>query len=333
MADWMMLFFFVLTIAILLLFLGIFETFVLDVSFSSLGAGDRTLRVFLLSDLHAGFLHISKKRFRKAMLSRKADVILFAGDMSCYRRDLERAAKYMIFFASLAREAGIPFLCVLGNHDLFDLHERLEDLGIIFLQNQSIPVKAADGSVWLVAGLEDFRIGNPSYKTALKRRIRISQDPGGAADAKEDALPVVVLAHNPDSLFLLPETTPPDLRKIHHFKQDPETAARPVRKPPIFLLSGHFHGGQIWMPFHFEYRVLREELLPKIGIRRGAFQKDGVFGYISRGLGSVIVPIRLFSPPELAFLELRAPGSERALEKTSERAPEKSSEKADHLPD
>ena len=118
--------------------------------------------------------------------------------------------------------------------------------------------------------------------------------------------PVVVLAHNPDTLFSLPRKSDPQDCAKENF---PSTESRNPNHP-LFLLSGHFHGGQIWMPFHLEYRVLRREILPKIGICKGAFQKDGIAGYISRGLGCVIVPFRLFSYPELAILALRANAAE-----------------------
>jgi len=37
----------------------------------------------------------------------------------------------------------------------------------------------------------------------------------------------------------------------------------------------------------------------------GHFQRDGSQLYVSRGIGVVGVPIRVFVPPEIALLELR----------------------------
>jgi predicted MPP superfamily phosphohydrolase len=288
---------------------GIYETFVLDVSFSILGTGSKSLRIVLLSDLHAGYCFIPKNRFRSVLLSSGADAFVFTGDMTVFHRDLKKGKAYMAFFASVAKEAGVPFFAVLGNHDLFDeLNEALPGLGIIVLQNESIPFEAADRSVWLILGLNDYRIGGPSYSSALEHRIETDLLSANAPGFLADDCPQVILAHNPDTVFLLPETIRPDPKSIGRPASSPAPSPLPKRTPPLFLLSGHFHGGQIWMPFHFEYRVLREEILPKIGIRKGAYQWNGIWGYISRGLGSVIVPIRLFSKPELAVLELRADG-------------------------
>ncbi len=298
MAGWSI-FFIVLAIAVLFLIRGTYETFQLDVSFSVLGEGNKVLRVLLLSDLHAGACRISEKKLRNAITHVKIDAFLFAGDMTCGWRDQEKAGRYLAFIAILAREAGVPMYAVVGNHDYYALNDRLAEFGIMLLRNQSAVLSGVDGSQWLLAGLDDLRIGIPSYTVALENPIEGKSSPAysmapelsGKPNPPESYdparcthCPVVVLAHNPDTLFSLP-------RKSNH---------------PLFLLSGHFHGGQIWMPFHLEYRVLRREILPKIGIYKGAYKKDGIAGYISRGLGCVIVPFRLFSYPELAILELRA---------------------------
>ena len=58
------------------------------------------------------------------------------------------------------------------------------------------------------------------------------------------------------------------------------------------------------MPFDIEYRLFRQETMAAQGIRKGVFRKDGITGFISRGVGCVLVPLRLFSLPEIAHLEI-----------------------------
>lgn len=68
-------------------------------------------------------------------------------------------------------------------------------------------------------------------------------------------------------------------------------------------LSGHSHGGQIFLPFWLD-RVL------PAGARtyyRGVYEKtDGGIVYVNRGLGMSILPMRLFSRPEITLLTLQS---------------------------
>lgn len=84
------------------------------------------------------------------------------------------------------------------------------------------------------------------------------------------------LAHNPDYLYAL-------------------------QTENALLLAGHFHGGQICLPFAPEFRWLRKERLGKEGIHRGAHQLGNCHLVLSRGLGCVLLPFRFLSPPELSL--------------------------------
>jgi uncharacterized protein len=75
------------------------------------------------------------------------------------------------------------------------------------------------------------------------------------------------------------------------------------------VLSGHTHGGQVRLPV-----VGALYARSKLGKRfvEGWNQLDGTQIYISRGIGKVVVPLRVGCPPEIACLRLRCGAQESA---------------------
>lgn len=64
-------------------------------------------------------------------------------------------------------------------------------------------------------------------------------------------------------------------------------------------LSGHTHGGQI------KVRSDEKRILPKRRLKAGLHTRRGSQIYITRGIGTVVVPMRYQCPPEISLLELR----------------------------
>lgn len=67
-------------------------------------------------------------------------------------------------------------------------------------------------------------------------------------------------------------------------------------------LSGHTHGGQIYLP------VLGAPWARSPGVRvpsRGLSRHGNALLYINRGLGTILFPIRFFSPPEITVIKIQ----------------------------
>lgn len=65
-------------------------------------------------------------------------------------------------------------------------------------------------------------------------------------------------------------------------------------------LSGHTHGGQI------KLRDDEKRILPQRKLKAGLHTRRNSQIYITRGIGTVVVPMRYQCPPEISLLELRA---------------------------
>jgi len=224
------------------------------------------LRVVFFSDLHANLSPITAKRLVEAIFSQEADVILFGGDITSRSSPLSGGLLRLKAIADQADSRGIPCYAVRGNHEAYAEKTLLQTSGFTFLDNESIVVNARDGRPFLITGLTD---------SGKRSRYWPPVEP---ADFPADRR--ILLVHNPEYLIY-------------------RNGA-----PYAYQLSGHFHGGQIYMPFDIEYRLFRKETLAAQGIRKGLFVKDGHVGYISRGVGCVLIPLRLFSVPEISFLEI-----------------------------
>jgi len=64
-------------------------------------------------------------------------------------------------------------------------------------------------------------------------------------------------------------------------------------------LSGHTHGGQI------KVRDPEKRILPQRKLKAGLHRRRNSQIYITRGIGTVVVPMRYRCPPEISLLELR----------------------------
>jgi len=72
-----------------------------------------------------------------------------------------------------------------------------------------------------------------------------------------------------------------------------------VRAGIDLTLSGHTHGGQIKIR-DAEKRILRRRKLSS-----GLHSRKDAQVYITRGIGTVVLPVRYQCPPEISMLELR----------------------------
>ncbi len=91
----------------------------------------------------------------------------------------------------------------------------------------------------------------------------------------------------PDEMKLLLAHNPVILRQAARFDVD-------------LILSGHTHGGQV------KLRDEDKRILPQRKLKNGLHQRRETQIYITRGIGTVVLPIRYQCPPEISLIELHS---------------------------
>jgi predicted MPP superfamily phosphohydrolase len=227
------------------------------------------LTLLHLSDLHAG-IHLGADRMQEIVRQVNAlapDLIVQTGDMIDISRDYIPA--YVHAFRELRAPLGV--VTVLGNHDRYtgerEVIRGCRDAGQVFLQNDCHLIERG-GATLALLGIDD-----PHHWTA--------DDPQAddvAATLRSAPAPAfkILLGHRPGAW---------------------DTAA-PLGIP--LTLAGHIHGGQFYLP---GIRWSPGRLITKYVM--GHFQRGDSQLYVSRGIGVVGVPIRVFAPPEIELFTLR----------------------------
>ncbi len=168
----------------------------------------------------------------------------------------------------LARlKAPMGVYSVLGNHD----HFAAPDMVRSALRQAGI-VDVNNGGQWLTLGGSRIRIAGIGDLWQDKQDLKAALDGATGEDA------VILLSHNPDYAMRL---TDPRVRLV---------------------LSGHTHGGQIVLP-GIGALVTNSSYGDRLVSGLVAFETFQL--YVSRGLGTVVVPLRYHCPPELVLLTLR----------------------------
>ena len=154
---------------------------------------------------------------------------------------------------------------IIGNHDIW---EGLET-SLAGLKETGFPVLINQG-VTISAGAGSL------YLAGLDDGMSGRPDLGAALDGMPSNAPVVLLMHEPD---------PADT-----FSLDGRV---------VLQLSGHTHGGQV------RIRDL-PMVLPPLGRKYdlGLYNLNGMWLYVSPGIGEISVPLRYNCPPEVSLLTL-----------------------------
>ena len=224
------------------------------------------LRIVQVSDLHLRRFGAVEEQVLDAIATARPDVIVHTGDMLESPQGLGPLREFF------RRCPAVPSFAIPGNWEyssgvpLAKLGRLCETFGIGWLTNRSVVVSHA-GTSLRITGLDDLRASRPDAMAAL-----------AAAEPMPNHL---VLAHCPalrDQLNL------------------------PPRHAADLVLSGHTHGGQVaplGMPV----------VLPPGSGRyvAGWYGRQGGDAlpplYVSRGVGTSLIPVRLGAVPEVALFE------------------------------
>ena len=158
---------------------------------------------------------------------------------------------------------------------------------------------------YAVLGNHDFRVDAEAITQALERaNIRVLRNGSGCVEHGGEKLWVAGV----DEYSYGRSDIPRALRNVPGFHpkillaHNPEIFQHAVNHQVDFVLSGHTHGGQVRIPY---LSPLNSMTQPGQEHLEGLVQLGNTRMYISRGLGKVVVPLRILCPPEIAVFELQ----------------------------
>jgi predicted MPP superfamily phosphohydrolase len=236
------------------------------------------LTILHLSDFHAGTPSLNTRAMRKGVdfgARLKPDLVVLTGDILSGPR-----ARDAVVHALERLRPPLGIFAVLGNHDVGDTHDPFSH-GIVIDDWGAAPVTLLRDSSAVVEwrGCE-IEIGGVDPRLFAERvnlpAERLFTRPGAVR---------VLLSHFPD----VPAEMPPGTCSL--------------------ALCGHLHGGQICLPgrtgkIRLSHRSYR--------FNEGVFEEPDVTVVVSRGLGTTLIPFRLFARPEVSLLRLRPRAGVRA---------------------
>lgn len=224
------------------------------------------IHILHLSDFHMEKISITPEDLFNSLEGKEIDLIALTGDYLERVKNIDKFIDYIKVLSSFKPKYGI--YAVFGNHDYLlkrkiNLFSRiLEQNGVVVLRNDNKSIKINDQALNII-GIDD-------YKTKRSNILK-------AYSGLEKGINLV-LTHDPNIVLEM---------KDYHFD---------------YLLSGHFHGGQVYWPKPFHLAKMGK--LARENIIKGLHYYNERPFYISEGLGQTALNIRLNSRPEITLHKL-----------------------------
>ncbi len=235
------------------------------------------VRVVVVSDLHAGE-HKREAWIQKVVttiLSINPDLVLLAGDYTV-NEGVEDESVYLSPLRALAEK--LPVYAVLGNHEY---GYRAYDYQTNYDKSTLVSARLAELNVpLLVNELECPTIKQQVICLFGMDEVYRQQFDFSALKKWPPHTPLIQISHNPDGILFWPKDLPlPDLE-----------------------VSGHTHGGQLWLPWLGPLGQVESRLGTGFYRWLNFWNKVPIFTTV--GTSESGAPLRLFTPPEVAVITL-----------------------------
>ncbi len=225
----------------------------------------------LMSDIHSSAFMTKEEmdRYVGLMNALKTDMIVVPGDF--VNSLVEEVYPFAEAFSNLKAPHGV--YGVMGNHDFFTRNpevvaREVNDCGVQLLRNDKVIIEK-NGGQFALLGVDD--VGRP--ERALEK---IETAMGNTAEH----IPKILLCHRP------------------YFLEQASLSGIDL------VLSGHTHGGQVSLGQFGNAFITPASLASRYVWGTYSFGKTRM--YVSRGIGTVGLPIRLNCPPEITRISLRS---------------------------
>jgi predicted MPP superfamily phosphohydrolase len=229
----------------------------------------------VVSDIHSSpsMTKESMDVYVKELMGLNPDLIVVTGDF--VNSQTEEVLPFAEAFGALKAPLGV--YGVMGNHDFYTsrpefVAREVTKCGIELLRNEGVTLQRGADSIALL-GIDDT--GRPEHASSMMAAAR------QGAPRPDTSL---LLSHRP--YFLA------------------EASARNVD----LMISGHTHGGQIVFARLGDISITPAQLFsPYVW---GKYTKGNTQMFVTRGIGTVGLPVRMNCPPELVLLTLTRASSE-----------------------
>lgn len=250
-----------------------------DVKIENLPAELRGTTITLISDVHSG-QYMNEKDMREyadVINELKSDIICIPGDF--VNRGDKEIPPLTRAFRDLKAEHGV--YGSLGNHDFF-----MDGNAVSNALNNETPIQMLrndyrkiniKGKELYIMGVDDTR-GAGAHMEAVLKYYDAAEQKLITAEGDISGKPKILLCHKPYGFDEL------------------------AKKDIDLILSGHTHGGQV-VPVKFgNFNLSFAATVSKY--IEGLYKAGKSQMYVSRGIGTVAMPIRLNCPPEITVLKL-----------------------------
>lgn len=242
-----------------------FEKYIIDWNEFDLSNGERNkIKVVQLSDLHL----ISIKSFHKSIAERineeRPDAVLLTGDAITRKGHLPLLESFLSLM-----DPAILKIAILGNKeysgriDLMQLKHSYENHNGVLLINETFVLNSRHRKINVVS-VDDYVYGKPDFSKSVE-----------GLDASLDS---IILSHCPI------------------YKKEIDRLLPELRIKSKLILAGHTHGGQITFfgkPLYTPYG--------SGSYVRGWYENDISKMYVSKGVGTTVLPIRFGARAEVTI--------------------------------